>query len=290
MGNDLPGRLDWSRLHWLRRVDPPAEPRAAEGEVVFEARVVCVARSRTVTLAGQVNNYANPTLVELSNTGDLTQDHATHYTLDLGVALVDRVASSVELGLLNDVASPADELGGTWTVDAPGFIVTGFDPTLGIAPGATLAGFFVDLDTSTAGDFAGQLILTPTSDDSVSTSLLSEVTIDLVGTVVESIAGDLNYDGMIDFDDMSGFVLGLNDPADYQWQFGRPAHLAGDMDGDGDLDFDDISGFVTALSSPPLMVESHSVPEPSAIALVAIATIASTMLRSGRTRNADRLV
>jgi hypothetical protein len=198
MGNDLPGRLDWSRLHWLRRVDPPAEPRAAEGEVVFEARVVCVARSRTVTLAGQVNNYANPTLVELSNTGDLMQDHATHYTLDLGVALVDQV--------------------------------------------------------------------------------------------VQSIAGDLNYDGMIDFDDMSGFVLGLNDPAAYQWQFGRPAHLAGDMDGDGDLDFDDISGFVTALSSPPLMVESHSVPEPSAIALVAIATIASTMLRSGRTRNADRLV
>jgi hypothetical protein len=62
------------------------------------------------------------------------------------------------------------------------------------------------------------------------------------------------------------------------------------MDGDGDLDFDDISGFVTALSSPPLMVESHSIPEPSALALVAIAALAITMLRSGRTRNADRLV
>jgi hypothetical protein len=76
--------------------------------------------------------------------------------------------------------------------------------------------------------------------------------------------GDLDCDGDVDFDDIDEFVLGLNNPAEYENQFGLPAHIKGDTDGDGDLDFDDINGFVNLLSGSGV----EPVPEPSALVLV----------------------
>jgi hypothetical protein len=78
------------------------------------------------------------------------------------------------------------------------------------------------------------------------------------------IVGDLDCDGDVDFDDIDEFVLGLNNPAEYENQFGLPAHIKGDTDGDGDLDFDDINGFVNLLSGSGV----EPVPEPSALVLV----------------------
>lgn len=94
---------------------------------------------------------------------------------------------------------------------------------------------------------------------------------DNMGTVMKIVPfvpllGDMDCDGDVDFDDIDAFVLGLNNPADYEAQFGVPPSLKGDEDGDGDQDFDDITGFVQRLTGPPS--ETADVPEPGLAALL----------------------
>jgi Flp pilus assembly protein TadD len=60
--------------------------------------------------------------------------------------------------------------------------------------------------------------------------------------------GDLNCDGVVNFDDINPFVLALSDPVAYAAQYPNCDLLNGDCDGDGDVDFDDISAFVALLS------------------------------------------
>ena len=60
--------------------------------------------------------------------------------------------------------------------------------------------------------------------------------------------GDLNNDGVVNFDDVDAFVLALFDPAGYQTHYGYPATQAGDLNCDGLVDFDDISPFVALLT------------------------------------------
>jgi hypothetical protein len=81
-----------------------------------------------------------------------------------------------------------------------------------------------------------------------------------------ALLGDMDCDGDVDFDDIDPFVLGLNEPDEYETLFGVPPEAKGDMDGDGDFDFDDIPGFVDALKGGG----QGSVPEPATLALVAV--------------------
>jgi len=60
--------------------------------------------------------------------------------------------------------------------------------------------------------------------------------------------GDLNCDGVVNFDDINPFVLALSDPAAYQIAYPDCNILNADCDGDGDVDFDDINSFVAILS------------------------------------------
>ncbi len=60
--------------------------------------------------------------------------------------------------------------------------------------------------------------------------------------------GDLNCDGVVDFDDINPFVLALSDPAGYAAAYPNCDILNGDCDQDGDVDFDDIDPFVALLS------------------------------------------
>lgn len=81
--------------------------------------------------------------------------------------------------------------------------------------------------------------------------------------LVLPLPGDMDSDGDVDFDDISPFVLGLNDPDSYESDFGVPPASRGDLDEDGDQDFDDIGAFVDAIIGG----ENQHVPEPSTLLL-----------------------
>ena len=56
--------------------------------------------------------------------------------------------------------------------------------------------------------------------------------------------GDLNCDGVVDFDDIDLFVEALSYPGGDGWPYAPCPWLNGDTDNDGDVDFDDIDPFV----------------------------------------------
>jgi hypothetical protein len=59
--------------------------------------------------------------------------------------------------------------------------------------------------------------------------------------------GDLNCDGLVNFDDINAFVLALSDPAAYAAAFPSCDRLKADCNGDGLVNFDDIDPFVALL-------------------------------------------
>ena|GEM_PF-1770156 len=60
--------------------------------------------------------------------------------------------------------------------------------------------------------------------------------------------GDLNCDGLVDFDDIDPFVLALSGQAGYEAVWPACRWLNADCNGDGGVDFDDIDAFVAILS------------------------------------------
>lgn len=65
-----------------------------------------------------------------------------------------------------------------------------------------------------------------------------------------AIPGDMNDDGVVDFNDVDPYVLALTDRNAYRQQYPNlDPDLSGDMDGNGRLDFDDIDGFVALLGA-----------------------------------------
>ncbi len=60
--------------------------------------------------------------------------------------------------------------------------------------------------------------------------------------------GDINCDGLVDFDDINAFVLALSSPASYAAAYPNCDIALADIDDNGVVDFDDINGFVALLS------------------------------------------
>jgi hypothetical protein len=60
--------------------------------------------------------------------------------------------------------------------------------------------------------------------------------------------GDMNCDGLVDFDDINSFVEALSDPV--AWQAAHPSCPLENADTNGDtvVDFDDVNAFVALLS------------------------------------------
>jgi hypothetical protein len=61
-------------------------------------------------------------------------------------------------------------------------------------------------------------------------------------------AGDLDCNGVVNFDDISPFVLALSSHAEYQQAYPNCEWTLADCNGDGYVDFDDINAFVAILS------------------------------------------
>ncbi|MEW6252412.1 MAG: hypothetical protein AB1716_17370 [Planctomycetota bacterium] len=63
-----------------------------------------------------------------------------------------------------------------------------------------------------------------------------------------ALIGDLNCDGLVDFNDINPFVLVLSDPNAWQAQYPGCPPSNGDANGDGRVDFGDINPFVALLA------------------------------------------
>jgi hypothetical protein len=61
--------------------------------------------------------------------------------------------------------------------------------------------------------------------------------------------GDLNCDGIIDFDDINPFVLAISGQATYEYLYPNCYWMNGDVNGDGDVNFDDINPFVALMQN-----------------------------------------
>jgi len=66
-------------------------------------------------------------------------------------------------------------------------------------------------------------------------------------TAAAWVRGDMNCDAVVDFDDISPFVLALVGQSSYEARYPTCRWLNGDIDGSGAVDFDDISLFVKCL-------------------------------------------
>lgn len=96
-------------------------------------------------------------------------------------------------------------------------------------------------------------------------------TLGVVTPEAAQVAGDMDCDGDVDFDDIDAMVLALRRPEEYESTYGVPAELKGDLDGDGDLDFDDVDpGFIDILRGG-----LRAVPEPSGGSLMLACCLAA---------------
>jgi len=118
----------------------------------------------------------------------------------------------------------------------------------------------------------------PDADDNMNRSikLISEAIVPSVGPTL----GDMNHNGVVDFDDIMDFVFALNDPVAYKSRYGVAPLMTGDTNQDGRFDFDDVAPFTELLGDKEF--ESASVPEPPSVFLVVIGVL--TCLCRNRSR------
>ncbi|MES2708815.1 MAG: choice-of-anchor D domain-containing protein [Verrucomicrobiota bacterium] len=149
---------------------------------------------RTVSVSGQVNNYANPVFIQQSGPGTLVQNSAADFTLDFGTIGNSSLnaAPVMTLGLMNDVpgSDPADTLAGSYLSSLNAFMAGNFNPFSGLAGGQTLGGLTISLDNSQNGVFSGSVTLSADSRNSGGYSGgLGSYVIHLQATVVPEPSG-----------------------------------------------------------------------------------------------------
>ncbi|MEN1678835.1 MAG: hypothetical protein AAGJ46_04540 [Planctomycetota bacterium] len=103
--------------------------------------------------------------------------------------------------------------------------------------------------------------------------------------------GDMNRDGFVDEADVSPFALALIRPLDYFGTYFVFGDESGDINGDGVQDFDDINGFMSLIdgASVSTLIDEinrlNGVPEPASTGLLAAAfTLPWLRLTGGRKR------
>ena len=139
-----------------------------------------------VIVTAVVNEFAAPDVVQLGGDGTLTVDGPAVFSLDLGAVVVGAPDLTAELGVINDVVAPADDLAGSFTTNPSGGIgFSGFGDFADLAPGDTLGGLLVTLDTSVEGSFNAQFLLDPRSENASGFSgALPQIVVNVSGTVV----------------------------------------------------------------------------------------------------------
>lgn len=181
----------------------------------------------------------------LRGAGDgLAVGYAYLSTVLSGRAVIASGAALSELAPLGTESTGLDAAGGFQVGALSGHAVIWAGP-----------GSYVDLHPFLPAQF--------TSSSAAAIDIAADGTISVVGSAYNSTVdrseavwwhtvavhpGDLNCDGVVDFDDISPFVLALSDPAGYTAAYPNCNVLNGDCNGDGFVDFNDINSFVTLLS------------------------------------------
>lgn len=138
----------------------------------------------SIAVTGQVNEFANADVVKLMGAGTLTPTGPNEYSLDFGTLVQGNGTFTAELGVLNDVAAPADDLNGSFSTSGAGFAFTGFAPFVDLAAGQTQGGLQVGFSTASVGMFSGQILLDPVGTNASGFSgALSQITVNLSGEV-----------------------------------------------------------------------------------------------------------
>ena len=219
--------------------------------------------SQTVNVLATVNNFAVADVVKTGGVGTLTPTGAHEFTLNLGSTFEGRGSLTAQLGVVNDVAAPADSLAGSFTLAAPAFDLSGFTPFSNLAAGATQGGLMVTLGSTTTGSFAGQITLAPQSTNPRPFSMdLPTVTINLTGVVHRQ--GDYNFDGHVDGRD---FLV---------WQRGASPDP---------LSAADLADWQAAYGTAPLVATQLAVPEPGSVLLLLVGLAALTSYRRKQVRS-----
>ena len=184
------------------------------GEASIDGLGTTVLSDATVPISITVDNYATAELTSSSNlTSNSTGSHA--YTLNLGSTTEGGAALTAGLGVLNDVAGPADWLNGSFAVSGRSqFGNSGFGTFGSLVAGASLTAGSVSLATNHVGTFSETLVLTPIDGNADGFSeIMPAQTITVVGTIVPTgvAQGDVHmvtYDGLhYDFQAVGGFEL-----------------------------------------------------------------------------------
>jgi len=117
--------------------------------------------STTVTLSGQVNNYANAAFALDSGSGSLSKS-GSNYVLNLGNLTQGASVDSL-LSLVNQVTGPADDLEGSFSAgtlaDASLSGANWSGPFSGVGAGDSLDGLGIDFSTGSLGSFDDTILL-----------------------------------------------------------------------------------------------------------------------------------
>jgi len=82
-----------------------------------------------------------------------------------------------------------------------------------------------------------------------------------------TLVGDMDLNGLLDYDDIHPFVTAIVNPAAYEAAYGVSGTIRGDVNANGLFDFDDILAFMDHLQVLAVTASLDSVPEPSTWAL-----------------------
>jgi hypothetical protein len=114
----------------------------------------------TVSLAGQVNNFAKTDVAFVAGSGTLSRN-LTAFTLDFGSILQTQEVLTTRLSILNNIPGlePGDLLDVDFLTNAPDFGLTGFTSQQDIVAGGSF-GVFISFDSSMpVGDYVGDILI-----------------------------------------------------------------------------------------------------------------------------------
>ena len=144
--------------------------------------------SFSLNLAGQVNNYANGSLLLTGGAGQFSQLGMQEYLLDFGDVIQGSGLLESFLALLNDVQGPADLLDVAFDFGGAGagqFIFTGFSDINNLVAGDLSAGLGIQLNPLTLGLLDDTIVLNVYGhNDSGYRALEETLSLRIVGNVV----------------------------------------------------------------------------------------------------------